>query len=201
MSRRTRALAVGAILAAMQLAGMTAVAHAQANNEGKDARRPPTQGQVGEAWHQPQVAPSEPNVAGETRRPPTQSQVGESWRHQTSVPGRPAEPGGQPGWRIASLGLLAAALALVGGLAVMARHPAQPRTQGRAGALSTVTPLDGAATPTRQPHHLAGDGSFAYLASGPRQRIRRPVRARLLERIPSPLTLTSDLGKRRSAQR
>jgi hypothetical protein len=120
MSRRTRALAVGAILAAMQLAGMTAVAHAQANNEGKDARRPPTQGQVGEAWHQPQVAPSEPNVAGETRRPPTQSQVGESWRHQTSVPGRPAEPGGQPGWRIASLGFLAAALALAGGLAVHA---------------------------------------------------------------------------------
>jgi hypothetical protein len=28
-----------------------------------------------------------------------------------------------------------------------------------------------------------------------------PVRARLLERIPSPLTLASDLGKRRSAQR
>jgi hypothetical protein len=120
MSRRTRALAVGAILAAMQLAGMTAVAHAQANNEGKDARRPPTQGQVGEAWHQPQVAPSEPNVAGETRRPPTQSQVGESWRHLTSVPGRPAEPAGQPGWRIASLGFLAAALALAGGLAVHA---------------------------------------------------------------------------------
>jgi hypothetical protein len=120
MSTRTRALAVGAILAAMQLAGMTAVAHAQADNEGKDARRPPTQSQVGEAWHQPQVAPSEPNVAGETRRPPTESQVGESWRHQTSVPGRPAEPDGQPGWRIASLGFLAAALALAGGLAVYA---------------------------------------------------------------------------------
>ena len=48
MSRRTRALVVGAILTAMQLAGMTAVAHAQADNEGKDARRPPTQGRVGE---------------------------------------------------------------------------------------------------------------------------------------------------------
>jgi hypothetical protein len=123
MSRRTRALIVGTTLAAMQLAGMTAVAHAQATDEptGKQAaRRPPTQGQVGEAWHQPQEPADAPAVAGETRRPPTERQVGESWRDQTSVPGRPAEPGGQPGWRIASLGFLAAALALVGGLAVMA---------------------------------------------------------------------------------
>jgi hypothetical protein len=122
MSNRTRALIVGATLAAMHLAAMTAVAHAQAIDEptsGHDARRPPTQGQVGEAWHQPQEAADAPAVAGDTR-PPTQSQVGESWRYQTSVPGRPAEPGGQPGWRIASLGFLAAAVALVGGLAVVA---------------------------------------------------------------------------------
>ena len=116
MSKLARALVLGATLAAMNLAAM---AHAQATNEGKDARRPPTQGQVGEAWHQPQEPADAPAVAGDTR-PPTQSQVGEPWRHQTSVPGRPAEPGGQPGWRIASLGLLVAALALVGGLAVVA---------------------------------------------------------------------------------
>jgi hypothetical protein len=122
MSKRTRALIVGATLAAMALAGMTAVAHAQVTDEPsrQDARRPPTPGQVGEAWHQPQEAADAPAVAGETRRPPTEGQVGEPWRHQTSVPGRPAEPGGQPGWRIASLGFLAAALALVGGLAVVA---------------------------------------------------------------------------------
>jgi hypothetical protein len=29
-----------------------------------------------------------------------------------------------------------------------------------------VTPPDGAAAPTRQPHHLAGDGLLAYLARG-----------------------------------
>jgi hypothetical protein len=129
MSRHTRALIVGTTLAAMHLAAMTTVAQAQATNEGKDARRPPTQGQVGEAWHQPQVKADAPVVAGDTQRPPTQSQVGEPWRHQTSVPGRPAEPGGQPGWRIASLGFLAAALALVGGLAVMAatRPSRRPR--------------------------------------------------------------------------
>ena len=123
MSSRTRALIVGATLAAMHLAAMTAVAHAQTSDEPTSrqaARRPPTQGQVGEAWHQPQEPADAPAVAGDTRRPPTQSQVGEPWRHQTSVPGRPAEPGGQLGWRIASLGFLAAALALVGGLAVVA---------------------------------------------------------------------------------
>jgi hypothetical protein len=123
MSKRTRAGIVAAMLAAVTLAGMTAVAHAQATDEptGKQAaRRPPTQGQVGEAWHQPQVAPAEPDEAGDARRSPTESQVGEPWRHQTSVPGRPAQPGGQPGWRMASLGFLAAALALAGGLAVHA---------------------------------------------------------------------------------
>jgi hypothetical protein len=51
----------------------------------------------------------------------------------------------------------------------------------------TVTPLDGAAAPTRQPHRLAG--------------VSGPVRTRLLERITLPLTLGGDLGKRRSAQR
>ena len=118
MSKLTRTLIIGATLAAMHLAGMTAVAQAQANDQ--PARRPPTQGQVGESCHQRRDPAEQPTIASDARRPPTESQVGESWRHQTSVPGRPAEPGGQPGWRIASLGFLAAALALVGGLAVLA---------------------------------------------------------------------------------
>jgi hypothetical protein len=120
MSNRTRARIAAVTLATMTLAGATTVAHAHADNEGKDTRRPPTQGQVGEAWHQPKVAPTAPDVAGVTRRPPTQSQVGEPWRHQTDAAARPATPDGQPGWRMASLGFLAAALALAGGLAVHA---------------------------------------------------------------------------------
>jgi hypothetical protein len=53
MSNFTRTLAVGAALAAVVLAGMTTAAHAQATEPTRqDARRPPTQGQVGEAWHQ-----------------------------------------------------------------------------------------------------------------------------------------------------
>jgi hypothetical protein len=59
-------------------------------------------------------------VAGDVRRPPTQGQVGEPWRHQTDVPARPVERDGQAGWRLASLGFLAVALALAGGRAVHA---------------------------------------------------------------------------------
>jgi hypothetical protein len=131
MSKRTRARIVAVILADLTLAAMTTVAHAQANNEGKDARRPPTQGQVGEAWHQPKVAPAVSEVADDARRPPTESQVGEPWRHQTDAPERPAAPDGQPGWRLASLGLLAAALALAGGLVVHAAT--RPRRGTRVG--------------------------------------------------------------------
>jgi hypothetical protein len=52
----------------------------------------------------------------------------------------------------------------------------------------------------QRPHPLAGDELPAYLARGPRRRICPPVRAGLLERITSPPTVGSDLGKRRSAQ-
>jgi hypothetical protein len=122
MSKFPRVLIVAATLAAMNLVGMTAVAHAQATNEptGKQAaRRPPTQGQVGESWHQSPGTAKTPNVAGDTRRPPTESQVGEAWRHQTNVPARLTEPSGQPNWRMALLDLLAAVLTLAAGLAVL----------------------------------------------------------------------------------
>ena len=43
----------------------------------------------------------------------------------------PAEPSGQPGWLLASLGVLAAALALAGGLAVLAAKRAGGRARIR----------------------------------------------------------------------
>jgi hypothetical protein len=115
MSKLTRTLIIGATLTAMHLAGMTTVAHAQANNQ--PARRPPTEGQVGESWHQRQVTAEQPNIASDARRPPTETQVGESWRHPVNVPVQQVEPSGQPGWLIPAIGVLAA-LALCGGLAV-----------------------------------------------------------------------------------
>jgi hypothetical protein len=130
MSKRTRALILGATLAAMHLVGLTAVALAQANDpDGKDARQPPTEGQVGEAWRHPQVAAEQPTVADNTLRPPTEAQVGEAWRHPTSAPVPPAEPSGQPSWLIPSLGVLAAALVLAGGLALLAAKRAGRRAR------------------------------------------------------------------------
>jgi hypothetical protein len=123
MSKRARTLILGVALAAMNLAGMTAVADAQPTSN-QDARRPPTQGQVGETWRQPRVPAEESTVAGDTRRPPTESQVGESWRHPTGAPVRPAEPSGQPNWLMTPLGVLAAILVLAGGLAVLAARRA-----------------------------------------------------------------------------
>jgi len=132
MSKLARALVLGVTLAAMNLAGLTAVASAQSSDEpttSQDARRPPTQGQVGESWHQRQDTAEQPNIASDARRPPTESQVGESWRHQTDVPAQPVEPGGLPSWVMASLGLLAAVLALAGGLAVLAARRAGRRAR------------------------------------------------------------------------
>jgi hypothetical protein len=132
MSKLARVLVVGATLAAMSLAGMTTVALAQANDEPtstQDALRPPTERQVGESWRQPRVAAEQPTVAGDTRRPPTEGQVGEPWHPRLSVPARPAEPSGQPGWLLASLGVLAAALALIAGLAVLAARRASRRAR------------------------------------------------------------------------
>jgi len=123
MSKLARVLVLGALVAAMNLAAMTTVAHAQANDEptsNQDARQPPTERQVGEAWRHPQVAAEQPTVADITLRPPTEAQVGEPWRHPTSAPLPSAEPSGQPSWLIPSLGVLAAALVLAGGLAVLA---------------------------------------------------------------------------------
>src|SRR5829696_5411276 len=83
MSKLARALVRGVTLAAMNLAGLTAVASAQTNAEptsNQDARQPPTEGQVGEAWRHPQVAAEQPTVADDTR-PPSEAQVGEPWHH------------------------------------------------------------------------------------------------------------------------
>src|SRR6266540_745947 len=90
MSKLARTITIGAVLAAMNLASVTAIAHAKGEPPSKqDARRPPTEGRVGEPWHR-----------------------------RVNVPVRPPEPNGQPVSLIARLGVLAAILALVGALAV-----------------------------------------------------------------------------------
>jgi hypothetical protein len=157
MSNRTRALILGATLAAMNLAGLTAVAHAQANDDpdGKSARQPPADRQVGESYRNyhealaAQAQRAEDDAVERFRRGERASQQQTTAdaalrrqlaRERSSIPtGTPAqapaptqadEPnGGQPGWLLASLGGLAAALALIAGLVVLAIRRAGRRAR------------------------------------------------------------------------
>jgi carbohydrate-binding DOMON domain-containing protein len=141
MSKLTRTLVVGATLAAITLAGMTTVAHAYPLDPATDqptshhARRPPTQGQVGEAWHQHPVT-SQQTTAQETAADATVGRM--QARERFSIPNQtpaqvpapaPAQPSGQPDWLVVSLGMLAAVLAVVAGLAVLAARRANRRAR------------------------------------------------------------------------
>ena len=114
-----QALVLGALLAATNLAGMTAIAHAQSEGGSvvvENDRRPPTQGQLGESWHQRPAPTSQQTFAGDVRRAPTEGQVGEPWHPRVHAPAPPADRDGPPRWPVASLAVLAAVLALAGGL-------------------------------------------------------------------------------------
>jgi hypothetical protein len=160
MSNRTRALVLAATLVAMNLAGLTAVAHAQANHDpdGKNARRPPSERQVGEPWRHGSVASPHTGSADakhralaershSARHGPVASQEQTAAdtalrrllaRERSSIPSgtpaqvtapTPTESSGQPGWLLVSLGGLAAALALIAGLAVLAARRAGRRAR------------------------------------------------------------------------
>jgi hypothetical protein len=125
MSKLTRRLVIGATLAAMNLVGMTAVAQAQANDQPASkqaALRPPTERQVGESWRHRQAASQEQTAANATLQRMLARErfsIPSGTPVQVPVPA-PTEPSRQPGWLIAWLGVLSAALALLGGLAVLA---------------------------------------------------------------------------------
>jgi hypothetical protein len=162
MSKLTRTLVIGATLAAMHLAAMTTVAHAQANHD--PVRQPPTERQVGEPWRHHQVAPESQTTAD----PAAQRALARQryWYYQSMLTSRqqtahdqtaadaalgrvqarerfaipsqtpdqptapaPPEPSAQPSWLVASLGGLAAALALAGGLAVLVARRAGRRAR------------------------------------------------------------------------
>jgi hypothetical protein len=109
------------MLAAMNLAGMTAVAQAQANDEGKNVRRPPTEGQVGETWRKRPVTSQPTTMDAAVRRllAREHSSIPSGTPTQVPAPVRTREPSGQPGWLVLGIAVTAA-LALVAGLAVMA---------------------------------------------------------------------------------
>ena len=157
MSKLTRALILAATLAALNLAGMAAVAHAQANDQDT-----PSQQELAERWntdyyqathmspaqhkawlqanaaqrelsdrwayysHATQMSPAELQAwvqARDRAGTPTERTV------QVPAPVRPVEPSGQPLWLVVTLGVLAAALAIVAGLALLAARRATRRAQ------------------------------------------------------------------------
>jgi len=147
MSKLARTVILGVALVAMNLAGMTAIAQAYTSDDPASTRHralgqlelltaddavasqvQPTD--AVERFRRGQRASQEqPTIAGDARRPPTEAQVGESWRHPANAPVQPAEPSGQPGWLVLGLGVLAAALALAGGLAVTTTRRARRRVR------------------------------------------------------------------------
>jgi hypothetical protein len=128
MSKRIRALILGATLAAMHLAGMTAVAHAHATDSPPGG--PPAERQVGESWRHRQATAQDQSAAEATRK---RVEARERFSIPNTSPAEapaPAPPkqSGQPGRLVAWLGGLVAALALAGGLGVLAAR----RTRRRA---------------------------------------------------------------------
>jgi hypothetical protein len=115
MSRLARVLILGAVMATMNLAGMTAIAQAQSAHDDAVQRF-----RQGERASQEQPSTHD-GVQQKSAEPPA----------QVPVPVQPVEPSGQPDWLVISLGVLAAALALVAGLAMLAARRANNRARVR----------------------------------------------------------------------
>lgn len=146
MSKLTRALVVAATLVAMNLAGLAAVAQPSAGDAA-------SQREVSESWNyynqSTRVPPAE--LMARTKADAAQREQSDRWSYYNqatrmspaelkawaqakdgadtptapvTAPARPAEPSGEPGWLVVSLGTLAAALAVVAGLAVLAARRA-----------------------------------------------------------------------------
>ena|SRR5215218_4194819 len=135
---------------------MTAVGQAQATDEpssNQDAQRPPTHGQVGESYrnyHEALAAQAQraeddavegfrrgerasqkqtaADAALRRRLARVRSSIASGIPTQVPAPA-PAEPSGPAGWLLASLGVLAAAMVHIAGLAVLAARRAGRRAR------------------------------------------------------------------------
>ena len=157
MSKLTRTLILAATVAAMNLAGMTAIAHAQANDQDT-----PSQQELAERWNTDYYQATHMSPAQHKawlQANATQRELSDRWAYyshatqmspadlkawvqaqaragtptekpvQVPAPVRPVEPSGQPVWLVVSLGRLAAALALIAGLTLLATRRANRRAK------------------------------------------------------------------------
>jgi hypothetical protein len=114
MSKLARALALAAMVAAINLAGLPAIAQTHAADRADS--RPPTDRHV--------ATPQQAAADTAHRRELAQERYYSTWKYgDTSAPD-PVEPSGQGGWLTPALGVLAAVLALVAGVAVIAARRA-----------------------------------------------------------------------------
>ena len=147
MSKLTRALAAGATLAVLSVAGTTTAAYAHTNHDvinrhralgrlellvagDHDPTRPPSQSQVGEAWHR-QSATSQQDKAADATLGRVQAR--ERFTIPDATPVQPTAPvptqaNRQPSWLLVSLDVLAA-LMVAAGLAVLAARRAHRRAR------------------------------------------------------------------------
>jgi hypothetical protein len=125
VSKFTRTLIIGAMLAAMHLVGMTAVAHAHATDQ-QAALRPPSEGQVGEVWrHRQTPSPRQAAADAALKRVLARERFSAPSGTPAPVPApAPDKPSGQARWLIGSLAVLVAALVLA---ARRTRRKARPR--------------------------------------------------------------------------
>ena len=127
MSKRTRALVLGVTLAGMNLAGLTA---AQAHpNDDPTSNRHRALGQLGLLAAADHATASQEQTTTDTAAQAglAQERYYSTWGYADTPAPAPDEPSGQPDWLVLGLGVLAAALALSTGLAVLAARRAGRR--------------------------------------------------------------------------
>ena len=119
MSRLTRAIALVAMLAAINLTGLTAVAQAQPTSDSVK-RAAEAQERYYSTWSY-----GDPAI----QQGLAQERYYSTWSYGDTPAPVPDEPGGQPGWLVPAIGVLAAVLALVTGVAAMLVRRARGRVR------------------------------------------------------------------------
>jgi hypothetical protein len=122
MSRLARTLALAAMLAAMTLAGLTAVAQAQPTQDDTVKRAAEAQERYYSTWSYGDPA-VEQGLA--------QERYYSTWGYGDTPAPVVDEPSGQPGWLVPAIGVLAAALVLLGVLAATIVRRARGRVRVR----------------------------------------------------------------------